>query len=131
MQQIISLNTRPQDAYKQQDVLTASPIDLIIMLYDALKKNLVLGKRSIEKQNIPNAHNHLIKAQLILSELMNSLDMNYEISSELFELYQYSLRTLEQANLKKDPEPIGPIIELVDEIRSAWKEIGATSKLKS
>jgi len=131
MQQIITLNNRPQDAYKQQDVLTASPIDLVVMLYDALKKNLVLGRRNIEKQNLPNAHNHLIKSQLILTELINSLDMKYEISSELLELYQYSLRTLEQANMKKDPEAIGPIIELVDEIRSAWKEISIASKVQS
>ena len=127
MQQMIMLNNRPQDAYKKQDVLTASPIDLIIMLYDALKKNLVLGRRNIEKKNLPGAHHHLMKAQMIITELINSLDMNYEISDELLELYEYSLRTLEQANFKKDAELIGPIIEIVDEIRSAWKEISTTN----
>jgi len=128
MQQMIMLNTRPQDAYKKQDVLTASPIDLIIMLYDALKKNLLLGKRCIEKKDIPGAHKYLMKAQLIITELINSLDMNYEIADELLELYEYSLRTLQEANLKKNSELIDPVMAIVDEIRSAWKEIGSTNK---
>lgn len=128
MQQIITLNTRPQDAYRRQDIMTASPVDLIVMLYDALKKNLVLGQRAIEKNDVPGAHKYLIKAQLIVSELINSLDMNYEIADELLQLYEFALKNLEQANLKKDAEPLGPVIEMVDEIREAWKEVSLMNR---
>ena len=128
MQQMVMLNTRPQDAYRKQDVMTAGPVDLIVMLYDALKKNIVLGKRGIIKKDVPGAHKHLMKAQMILTELINSLDMSYEISGELLELYEFALRSIADANLHKDLEPLDPIIEMVDSIREAWKEISANNR---
>ena len=128
MQQMVMINTRPQDAYRKQDVLTAGPVDLIVMLYDALKKNIVLGKRGIVKKDVQTAHKHLIKAQLILTELVNSLDMNYQISEELLELYEFALRSIADANMHKDIEPLDPVIEMVDNIREAWKEVSTMTK---
>jgi len=128
MQQMVMINTHPQDAYRRQDVLTAGPVDLIVMLYDALKKNIVLGKRGIAKNDIPGAHKYLIKAQLILTELINSLDMNYQISEELLDLYEFALKSIADANMHKDIEPLDPIIDMVDSIRDAWKEISTMSR---
>ena len=128
MQQMVMINTRPQDAYKKQDVLTAGPVDLIVMLYDALKKNIVLGKRGIAKNDIPGTHKYLMKAQMILTELINSLDMNYEISHELLELYEFALKSIADANMQKVAEPLDPIIEMVDSIREAWKEISVMNR---
>ena len=128
MQQMVTINLHPQDAYRQQDILTASPIDLIVMLYDALKKNIVLGRRGIDKKDALAAHKHLMKAQEIVTELLNSLDMNYEISEELLSLYEFILRNLEDANLRKDTEPLEATIEIVDTLRSAWYEISVSSK---
>jgi len=125
---MVMINTRPQDAYRKQDVLTAGPIDLIVMLYDALKKNIILGKRGIAKSDVAGAHKHLIKAQMIVTELINSLDMNYEISGELLELYEFALRGLADANMHKTTEPLDPIIEMVDSIRDAWKEISGMNR---
>jgi len=125
---MVMINTRPQDAYRKQDVLTAGPVDLIVMLYDALKKNIVLGKRSIIKKDVPNAHKSLMKAQMILTELINSLDMNYQISEELLELYEFALKSIADANMQKDAEPLDPIIEMVDSIREAWKEISGMNR---
>ena len=128
MQQMVMINTHPQDAYRRQDVLTAGPVDLIVMLYDALKKNIVLGKRGIAKNDIPGAHKYLIKAQLILTELINSLDMNYQISEELLDLYEFALKSIADANMHKDTEPLEPIIEMVDSIRDAWKEVSTMNR---
>jgi len=125
---MVMINTRPQDAYRRQDVLTAGPVDLIVMLYDALKKNIILGKRGIAKKDVAGAHKYLIKAQLIVTELINSLDMNYPISEELLELYDFALRGLAEANLHKTIEPLDPIIEMVDSIRDAWKEISGMNR---
>ena len=123
MQQTIMINSRPQDAYRRQDVLTASSADLIVMLYDALKKNIILGRRGIEKRDIMAAHRHLMKAQDIVTELVGSLDMNYQISEELLTMYEFILRQLQDANIHKDKEPLEPVIEMVDSIRDAWKEV--------
>ena len=128
MQQTVMINSRPQDAYRRQDILTANSIDLVVMLYDALKKNIILGKRGIIKKDVQTAHKHLMKAQEIVSELINSLDMNYEISEELFALYEYALRNLYDANHRKDHELLYPVIEMVDSLRSAWYEISVSNK---
>ena len=128
MQQTVMLNTRPQDAYRRQDVLTANSGDLIVMLYDALKKNIILGRRAIEKSNIQTAHDKLMKAQLIVSELINCLDMSYPISEELLALYDFMLRNLGEANIQKNAEPLAPVVEMVDELRSAWYEISQANR---
>ena len=128
MQQMVTINARPQDAYRRQDIMTASSVDLIIMLYDALKKNLVLGRRGIVKKDLQITHKQLVKAQEIVSELINCLDMNYQISEELLALYGFALRNIEEANVHKDEAPLEPVIAMIDSLREAWKEISATNR---
>jgi flagellar protein FliS len=128
MQQQVLINTRPQDAYRRQDILTANSVDLIVMMYDALKKNIILGKRGIAKNEPQIAHKHLIKAQDIVSELIKCLDMNYEISDELLSIYSFALRNLAEANIRKDPEPLTPVLEMVDDLRGAWAEVSGKVK---
>ena len=128
MQQMVMINSRPQDAYRKQDVLTANSVDLIVMLYDALKKNIILGRRGIQKHDVAAAHKYLMKAQEIISELINCLDMNYPISDELLQLYEFGLENLGQANIHKDETLLVPVIEMVDSLRDAWKEISASNK---
>jgi flagellar protein FliS len=128
MQQTLMINQRPQDEYRKQQALTASPVELIIMLYDGLKKNIVLGQRAIGKNDVQKAHNYLIKAQDIVSELIKSLDMNYEVSKELMDLYQFMLENLMDANVKKDAEILNPVIDMVESLREAWREVDSKTK---
>ncbi|MCL2226447.1 MAG: flagellar export chaperone FliS [Oscillospiraceae bacterium] len=128
MQQMVMINSRPQDAYRRQDVLTANATDLIVMLYDALKKNIILGKRNIQKNDVKAAHKHLMKAQEILTELINCLDMDYPISEELLNLYQFALDNIAEANIRKSVEPLAPVADMVDSLREAWKEISKTNQ---
>jgi flagellar protein FliS len=127
MQQALYMNN-PQELYRRQGVLTASPIELIVLLYDGLRKDMVLAQRSIAKGDMEGAHRNLIKSQDIVTELLNSLDMNFEISEELAHIYDFILRHLEEANLKKDGTLIGEALELVEELRGAWKEISESQK---
>jgi len=128
MQQMVMINARPQDAYRRQNIMTANSVDLIVMLYDALKKNIILGRRGIQKRDVMLAHKHLVRAQEILSELINSLDMTYPISDELMALYEFALANIEDANLRKDEAPLEPVVEMVDSLREAWKEISASNQ---
>jgi len=98
------------------------------MLYDALKKNMILGKRGIIKLDYDSAHRHLMKAQEIVAALINSLDMNYQISEDLFAIYEFIIRSTEEANVRKDAAALEPLIEIIEELRSAWDEIRSTGK---
>jgi len=56
-------------------------------------------------------------------ELDSSLDMKYEISKNLDEIYKFILNRLIAANLKKDIAPLDESLELLNEIRDTWKEL--------
>jgi len=127
-QQMVMINSHPQDAYRRQDVLTANSVDLIVMLYDALKKNLILGKRCIVKNDAAVAHKHLMKAQEIISALINSLDMNYQIAEDLLAIYEFVLRSTGEANVNKDATMLEPLIDIVEDLRSAWDQIRSANR---
>lgn len=116
------------DAYRKQSILTANPAELIVMLYEGLKKNMLLAKRHIDKSNAAGAHESLMKAQAIVEELINCLDMNIPLSEELLALYDFMLTTMAQINLKKDSSLIPPVIEIIDELKDAWETISASNR---
>jgi flagellar protein FliS len=119
--------TNPQDAYKKQGILTASPAELIVMLFEGLKKNLLMGQRAIVKSDMATAHAKLIRAQEIIAELINSLDMSYEISQQLLDIYEFLLGELAQINISKDAERITPLFEIVDTFRDTWREVSLSA----
>ena len=120
--------SNPQDAYRRQNILTASPIDLIIMLYDGLHKDIQLASRAIGKNNMDAAHKYLIKAQDIVAELINCLDLSFSMASDLMSLYEFILRTLGEANAAKDATTLEAILEIVETLRETWKEVGELDK---
>lgn len=119
----------PYDTYKEQGVLMASPVELIIMLYDGCKKNLSLAKRDIDKKQDPaSAHNHLIKAQNIVEALIDYLDMSFSISKELLRIYEFMLHEMTEINAAKDSSRIDPLIDILMDLRSAWQEVDEAQK---
>ena len=116
------------DVYRKQSILTANPAELIVMLYDGLKKNLLLAKRHIDRDNPSTAHDCLMKAQAIVEELVNCLDMSIPLSEELLPLYEFMLFTMAQVNMKKNSALIPPVIEMVTELEEAWESIAASNK---
>lgn len=116
------MNSNPYEQYKKQSVMTASPGDLTTMLYDGLIKDMKFAIKYIDEMNIKDKNIMLQKAQSIVIELMSSLDMNFEISHQLFNLYEFVLSQLVQANIRNDKEKITESIEIVTELRDTWKE---------
>jgi flagellar protein FliS len=92
----------PRKEYMKSAVMTAGPAELIAMLYDACVKNLKLAMLSYEeRKDICATSNYLIKAQKIISELMNCLDMSYDLSKDLLAIYEFILGQLRIANRAK------------------------------
>jgi flagellar protein FliS len=110
-------------AYKKVDVETASQEKLIIMLFNGAIQKAEEGKRRINSANIEEAHNQLVSAQEIISELRNALDMSVgEIAQTLDRAYEYLYHLLVQANIKKETSQIDECIGHLIEIRDTWKE---------
>lgn len=120
--------TSAGDAYRKQSVLTASPAELIVLLYEGLKKDLLLAKRHIERGQPSEAHERLMKAQAIVVELVGSLDMSVEMSEQLLDIYEFLIISMAEANLKKDAALLPPLIDIVSELKEAWEAVAAQNR---
>ncbi|MBZ2174862.1 flagellar export chaperone FliS [Schnuerera sp. xch1] len=108
--------------YKQNSVLTATPEELTLMLYDGGIKFMNIARYSIENGDIEKAHMALVRAQNIVTELSSTLNMEYEISDNLKKLYGFVMDSLIDANIKKEVKPIDEALEILTELRDTWKE---------
>jgi flagellar protein FliS len=110
--------------YLKQSVLTASPSELIVMLYDACIKNLKLAEIDIVDHSDPAAaHTHFFNAQKIIMELVNCLDTSYELSAQLLEIYEFLLKSIREMNIKKDLTLLPDVLDIIASIRDTWKQI--------
>lgn len=113
-----------KEEYLRQSVLTASPAELTVALFNGCIKDLKLAEVAMEKPaDFVCVNTHMIKAQKIISELMNSLNMEYEISKQLLPIYKYLLKTIRQMNVTKDFSGLPGILEILTSQRDTWEKI--------
>lgn len=111
----------------ESGAMGASPHQLIVMLFDGAQAALKKARWAIDHDDIALKGQSLSKAiNIIEAGLRAALDTENggELAANLDSLYDYMSRTLMQANLKGDPELITEVEGLVEEIGSAWKQIG-------
>lgn len=112
----------PYSQYSQNKVMTATPAELTLMLYDGIIKFSRRAKMAISQNNVADANNALIRTQDIIRELILSLKMEYAVSKDLHSLYDFMLNNLIEANIYKDTKKIDEVIELAQELHDTWKE---------
>lgn len=110
--------------YKKTQVETASPEELLIMLYEGAIRFLLLAKKANDEKEAEKCHRNIIKAQHIIQEFMNSLDMEigHDIAENLFRLYEYLNYQLVQANVKKDMSLVDEVLGHLRELKRTWEE---------
>lgn len=113
----------PYANYQQQSILTATPGDLTLMLYNGCIKFIKQAEIAIDHKDVPAAYTAIVRAQDIIVEFMSTLDMEIEISHNLMALYEYIHRRLIEANIRKDKQILAECLELVTELRDTWAEV--------
>jgi flagellar secretion chaperone FliS len=110
--------------YRQTQAQTAAPGELVVMLYQGALRFLTHAIAAIEAKNIESAHTNLIRTQAIVTELLESLDIERggDIARQLLSVYEYMNRRLIEANLRKDVEPAREVERLLRELLPAWQE---------
>jgi len=108
--------------YKKQSVMTMTPADMLIKLYDECLAMLQLGVMYMDENNIEQRFESLKKAREILCYLREILNMDYEISQNLFALYEYYITQIVDANTHVKKEPILEVIEMLTELRDSFVE---------
>jgi len=110
--------------YQTNQIQTASPERILIMLYDGAIQFLNKAKKEIENKNIQEIHNNIIGAEKIIAEFMNTLDMDIggETAVNLYRLYEYLHFRLVEANMKKDVAMVDEVIIHLKDLKQTWEE---------
>jgi flagellar protein FliS len=107
-------------AYQRVQAETSSPAEVIVLLYNALLKNLHRALGALESDDPAKVSDALTRAQDITLELRTSLDAEAELAEQLLPLYTYLFSSLITANVNKDADLIRELEALVTPIRDAW-----------
>lgn len=116
--------------YRTNAILTASPGQLVLMLYDGALKAIALAREGFARPvddfgRIPQINEQLQKAQSIINELQSGLNLEAggEVAQTLHRLYDYHSHRLFEANIRKTVEPVVEVERLLRELRDAWAQM--------
>jgi flagellar protein FliS len=114
-------------AYKQQSILTATPGQLVVMLYDGCLRFLHQAAYALRGGDVTESHARLARAEAIIDELHATLDLEQGgvVASRLQGIYVFCSRHLLEARAAGDAEKIDKVGELLTELRDAWAQIAA------
>lgn len=110
-------------SYQQNSVLTATPGELTLMLYNGCIKFIRQAKLAMSDQNIEKKNTYIQKAQNIIRELMVTLDQKQPVSKSMLQMYDYMNRRLIEANIKNDAAILDEVEGFVAEFRDTWKQV--------
>ena len=110
------------EAYKRQQIMTATPEALTLMLYDGCLRFMKEGLDAMNQKQWEQCNTSLQKAQNIINEFRVTLDMKYEIAHQLMPLYDYVYHSLVEANMRSNPDKVTESMDIIKELRSAWAQ---------
>lgn len=117
------------NSYQKNAVMTASPAELTLMLYEGAIKFCNIALIGLEKQDYEKTNTNLKKAQAIIMELRATLDHKYPVWEDFERVYDYIYRRLVEANTKKDAEVLEDALKYIREMRDTWKEVMRLNKV--
>ena len=114
-------------AYRQNSVMTASPGQLVVMLYDGMARFLKQAEIAAEEGAWGQATSRMTKADAILDELLVTLDLEAggEVAARLQGIYVFCKRLLIESRIERSPDPLRQAARLLAELREAWAEAAA------
>jgi flagellar protein FliS len=119
----------PWQSYRKVATQTASPAQLVLMLYEGaigfLEKGLLGFEHTDPLEFNQTISNNVLRAQAIIHEMNSRLDMKQggEIADNFRRLYNYFYRRLQEANVKKQKAPIQEVIMHLRVLRDSWAEM--------
>lgn len=109
--------------YNNSKILTASPAELTLMLYDGSIRFCNIAIDAVERKDAAKAHKNIVKVENIIDYLRKTLDMKYPVAQDFERMYVYLEKRLVEANMKKDKEILEEINSHLHAIRDTWKEV--------
>ena len=116
--------------YNNSNVLTASPAELTLMLYEGAIKFCNIAIIGIEQNDIQKAHTNIRKVEKIIDEFRSTLDRKYAVAEDFDRVYVYLLQRLLEANVKKEKAILEEVNMHLRSMRDTWKEVMRINKEK-
>jgi flagellar secretion chaperone FliS len=113
------------NAYRSNAIMTASPGQLVVMLYDGARRFLYQASVAMTDKQPAVAHQKLSRAEDIVRHLRSTLDFEQggEISDRLMAIYTFSLRQMSEARFEQDPAKLNAVDGLLSQLRESWNSI--------
>lgn len=109
--------------YNNNKILTASPAELTLMLYEGAIKFCNIAESALEQKDIQKAHTNIVKVQRIIDYFRQTLDMKYPVAEDFERIYVYLSERLILANAKKDKAIMEEVNMHLHSMRDTWKEV--------
>ena len=110
-------------AYANNKIMTASPAELTLMLYEGAIKFCNIAIVACERKEIEKAHINIRKTDRIIEEFQITLNRKYKVAEDFDNVYKYIRQRLTEANMTKDPEILEEVLEHLRTMRDTWKEV--------
>lgn len=109
--------------YQNNKIMTATPAQLTLMLYDGAIKFCNIAIMGIEEGDIMKAHNNIRKVERIIEEFRATLNFKYEVANDFEKVYKYLDGRLREANIHKDKEILEEVLGHLRTMRETWEEV--------
>lgn len=109
--------------YQNSKIMTASPAELTLMLYEGAIKFGNIAIVAMENKDPAKAHENVVKVEKIIQNFRDTLDKKYPVWQEFEKVYVYLLRRCHEANISKDPEIMQEVVKHLRSMRDNWKEV--------
>jgi flagellar protein FliS len=125
------MNSNQAHRYREIAVKTATPLQLVVILYDGAIQALQEAQEHIKQKNIAQRSQCLNRATAMISELHASLsfDEGGEIANSLDRLYAYMQDQIFKANLEQRIEPLANVTKLLENLRDAWRALASKNRI--
>lgn len=114
------------DKYRTSAIATASPAELVLMLYEGAIKFANIALMAMEKNDYSEyekINTNIKKARAIITELRSTLDKKYPVWEDFERVYEYIEWCLSEANMHKDAAMLQEALKRIREMRDTWKEV--------
>jgi flagellar secretion chaperone FliS len=124
-----ALPARGIDSYRQTEIESRSPLELVVMLYDGALRFTADAREAMVRRDIRGRQQNLSRALAIVSELQSTLDMDSggDVAEHLDKLYGYVRDRLIDASAKQDLQPLDEARRVLTTLREGWLAISRAS----
>lgn len=117
------MDQKTTNTYLKNAIMTATPAELTLMLYDGAIKFCNMALIGLEEGNLEKVNENLKRSQAIIMELRVSLNHKYPVWEDFERVYEFIYNRLIEANIRKDADILENAMKYIREMRDTWKEV--------